>query len=146
MIQPNCSTRCTCMGYFYCKHQNCLIDGSSCYASGDPYYGSFDSKRFDFQGNCELCPRDNNEFVVIAVNTLWGGRSVSVTSLVKVKIPNRGLEIILSRSTITINGILQSDNGNRVVHRSSGVELSMTGGWPHVLLTVRYLLAIKWTG
>jgi len=118
-------------GYFDCKHQNCLIDGSTCYASGDPHYGSFDSKRFDFQGNCEYIltkPCDNDEFVVTVVNTLWGDRSVSVTSLVKVKIPNRGLEIILSRSTIEINGILQSNNGNRVVHRSSGIEVSMTDG------------------
>ena len=151
MIQPNCTTRCTCRGgYFDCKSQRCLIDGSTCYASGDPHYGSFDSKKFDFQGNCEYVltkPCNSDDFIVTAVNTLWVyNPTVSVTSLVKVIIPNKGLEIILSRSKITINGIVQRNNGDRVVHRSSGVEVSRTGGRPYVLLTIGHPLAIKWTG
>ena len=152
MIQPNCSTRCTCHygGYFVCKPQKCLVDGPTCYAWGDPHYGSFDSKRFDFQGNCEYVltkPCNNSDFIITAVNTLWVyNPTVSVTSLVKVIIPNKGLKIILSRSNITINDVVHTNNGDRVIHRSSGVEVSRTGGQPYVLLTIGYPLVIKWTG
>ena len=151
MIQPNCTTRCTCRGgYFDCKSQKCLLDGPTCYASGDPHYGSFDSKKFDFQGNCEYVltkPCNNSDFIITAVNILWEyNPTVSVTSLVKVIIPNKGLEIILSRSNISINNIVHINNGDRIIHRSSGVEVSRIGGRPYVLLTIGYPLAIKWDG
>ena len=76
VMQPNCTTRCTCHegGNFVCTPQRCLLDGPTCYASGDPYYGSFDSKGFDCQGNCEYVltkPCNNTDFIITAVNTLW---------------------------------------------------------------------------
>ena len=154
VIQPNCTTRCTCQkgGNFVCRAQRCLLDGPTCYASGDPHYGSFDSKKFDFQGNCEYVltkPCNNSDFIITATNTLWGSGFVSGTSSVKVILPSKGLEIVLAQGrlgTITINGILQTRSGDRVVHRSSGVQVMRIGGRPYVLLTIGYPLAISWDG
>ena len=154
VIQPNCSTRCTCHygGYFVCKPQKCSANGPTCYASGDPHYGSFDSKRFDFQGNCEYVltkPCNNNDFIITATNLLWGSPFVSVTHLVKVIVPNQGLEIVLSTGRdgiITINGELLINNGDRVVHRSSGVEVARAGRRPHIILTIGHPLTISWDG
>ena len=153
VIQPNCTARCTCQGgYFDCISQKCLLDGPNCYAWGDPHYGSFDSKKFDFQGNCEyILTRSCNtsDFIVTVSNVLVSGGFVSVTSSVKVLIPKRGLEIVLTSGdggTITINGVLQPNNGDRVVHRSSGVEVMRTGGHPYVLLTIGFPMGISWDG
>ena len=42
-IQPNCTTQCVCQnGHFNCKMQNCITDGATCHAWGDPQYHTFD--------------------------------------------------------------------------------------------------------
>jgi len=154
VIQPNCTTRCTCRGgHFDCTPQKCSLDGPTCYASGDPHYGSFDSRTFDFQGDCEYIlsrPCNSDDFIITGSNTLWPfNPTVSVTSAVRVIIPSRGLEIYLTRGksgTITINGVLQANNEDRVIHRSNGVEVLRTGGRPYVLLTIGFPLAISWDG
>jgi len=152
VIQPNCTTRCTCQegGCFDCSPQRCLVDGPTCYASGDPHYGSFDSRRFDFQGDCEYVltkPCNGDDFIITATNTLWSfNPTVSVTSAVRVFIPSRGLEIYLGNGIITINGIMQSNSGDGVVHRSSGLEILRIGGSTYALLTVTFPEAVEWDG
>ena len=153
MIQPNCSTRCTCQkgGFFTCETQTCLLDGPHCYKSGDPHYQSFDNHNYQFQGDCEYVlsqPCNGSDFVIIASNTA-ANSNVSETNKIRIIIPSKDLEIVLSRGgggIITINGVLQVNNGDRVVHHSSGVEVVRTGGHPYVLLTIGWPLGIYWNG
>ena len=154
VIQPNCTSRCTCQGgYFECKPQRCLIDGPTCYGWGDPHYGSFDSRTFDFQGDCEYIlsrPCSSDGFIITGSNTLWPfNPTVAVTSAVRVIVPSRGLEIYLTTGgggTITINGVLQANNGDGVVHRSNGVQVLRTGGHPYILLTIGFPVSIRYDG
>ena len=150
VIQPNCTTRCTCQegGCFDCSPQRCLVDGPTCYASGDPHYGSFDSRRFDFQGDCEYTKPCNRDcFIITATNTLWPfNLTVSVTSAVRVFIPSKGSEIYLGDGIITINGIMQPNSGDGVVHRSNGLEILRIGGSTYALLTVTFPVAVQWDG
>ena len=151
IIQPNCSTRCTCQGgYFDCKPQQCVLDGPTCYGWGDPHYRSFDYRYFDFQGDCEYvlsqpC-NDSSEFIIAGSNTAIVNRHVSVTSQVRIIIQKRGLEIILGRGYITINGKSQSSSVYGVIHRSSGVEVSRSGRRAYVLLTISHPITISWDG
>ena len=72
-----------------------------------------------------------------------------MTSSVKVILPNKGLEIVLSTGgggTIIVNGVLKINNGDRVVHRSNGVEVMRNAGRPYVLLKIGFPLAISWDG
>ena len=148
IIQPNCSTRCTCQGgYFDCKPQRCSLDGPTCYGWGDPHYRSFDYRYFDFQGDCEYvlsqpC-NDSSEFIIAVSNTAINS-FVSVTSQVRIIIEKKGLEIILGRGDIMINGKSRSNNG--VIYRSSGVEITKHGRHAFILLTISHPIVISWDG
>ena len=72
-----------------------------------------------------------------------------MTSRVRVIVPNKGLEIVLGRGgggTITINGVMQANDGDRVVYHSSGIQVLRTGGHPYILLTIEQSLGVSWDG
>ena len=72
-----------------------------------------------------------------------------MTSRVRVIVPNKGLEIVLGRGgggTITINGVMQANDGDKMVYRSSGIQVLRTGGHSYILLTIEQPLGISWDG
>ncbi|KAM3613584.1 uncharacterized protein V6R79_001825 [Siganus canaliculatus] len=112
---------------------------STCQATGDPHYVTFDKKKFDFQGTCvyqlvALCSKDPDleSFEVLVQNDHRGSRVVSFTKLVEVKVYS--LSIVITKThkgKILLNGELVNLpitlHGGRVsVHRS---------GWYAVVTT-----------
>ena len=153
IIQPNCTTRCTCQNdfKFYCQPQECLLDGLYCYAWGEPHYGTFDKRRFDFQGDCEYVlsqPCDSDDFIITGSNTAIN-EFVSATSAVRIVLPSKDLEIFLTRGgggTIEINNDIIPNNGDGLVYNTDGVYVMRAGGHPYVRFNIRYPVVVYWDG
>lgn len=79
------------------------ISYSTCHATGDPHYMTFDKKRFDFQGTCvyqmvALCTKNPDlvPFEVLVQNDHRGNKAVSYTKLVEIKV--HSLNIVISKT------------------------------------------------
>ena len=150
-IQPNCSALCTCRnGSFQCVSQHCGINGASCYVSGNSHYLTFDHRYFNFQGTCEyvLTQSCNTEQFAVIITNSAHNQYVSCTDTVRVVVPNENLNILLGRGgggTVTINDILQANNGDEVILRSGEVEVVRVGGHPHVILSISGV-RVSWDG
>ncbi|XP_046863447.1 neurogenic locus notch homolog protein 1-like [Xenia sp. Carnegie-2017] len=87
---------------------NCEYSQSTCIASGDPHYTSFDGKRFNFMGDCEYdfakdCS-ENKLFTVRTKNTRCG-RRVTCTAAVKIYIAGYFIQFTRQRRSAVVNGV-----------------------------------------
>ena len=147
VIEPNCTMKCTCIGgMFNCTKQKCVIDGPTCYAFGYSHYQTFDSRHYDYYGNCEYVlvqPCDASGF------NITGGydEQASLLSYVRIVVPSDDLEIVLrgrnNSSGITINGVNQVVSGDGYVLQSENFEIVRISENFHVLL-VTHQVRITW--
>ena len=159
IIQPNCTTRCTCNGNSWnCQYQNCTLDGPSCRVYGDPHYETFYLNYLDIMDNCSYTlskPLEGDEFVIFGQNAYMkrnknASQLASVTVMVN-SIHTKGLNITIARSrkergSIYINSIRHPNKKDEVVFHDIGVTVLRTGGVPYVYLTHKYKVGILWDG
>ncbi|XP_069394027.1 IgGFc-binding protein isoform X1 [Paralichthys olivaceus] len=88
------------------------VSHSTCQATGDPHYMTFDKKKFDFQGTCvyqlvALCSNNPDlvPFEVLVQNDHRGSKVVSYTKLVEVKVYS--LSIVITK---THKGLIMVNN------------------------------------
>lgn len=120
----DCRKRCKCVAgsrRVECQNKGCgagtkcqVVEGirkcqavsySTCQATGDPHYKTFDKRKFDFQGTCvyqlvALCSKNPDlvPFEVLVQNNNRGNKVVSYTKLVEIKVYS--ISIIISMTHI----------------------------------------------
>ncbi|XP_033120968.1 mucin-2-like [Anneissia japonica] len=107
VLKQGCNT-CKCSGGLWTDCTN-NICGSKCWASGDPHYRTFDSKRYDFQGDCSYvlvqdCWDHYNDYSIQSENSPCRGPGITCTKSVTIKMG--GSTVILQREFVsTFDGI-----------------------------------------
>ncbi|XP_054904027.1 IgGFc-binding protein [Poeciliopsis prolifica] len=107
------------------------LSHSTCHATGDPHYLTFDKMKFDFQGTCvyqlaALCSKDPElvPFEVLVQNDHRGSKVVSYTKLVQINvystsivITNTHKDLILVNNEL-VNLPINLNDGQISVHKS----------------------------
>ena len=150
-MEKDCSEKLVCKpgGSFETQQQKCTYAAQGS-INGDPHYLTYDGFWHHFQGTCEyvitkLC--DSDEFIISAKNDGHNSR-VSCVSQVIVSIPDQNLKIVLGRGrggTLTINGVLQSNNIGGEIFTGDGVKVERIGGHPNVFLN-KHGIRVYWDG
>ncbi|XP_032374142.1 IgGFc-binding protein isoform X1 [Etheostoma spectabile] len=153
-----CRRRCECVAgsrRVECKDKGCgagqqcqVVEGirkcqavshSTCQATGDPHYVTFDQRKFDFQGTCvyqlvALCSKDPElvPFEVLVQNDYRGSKVVSYTKLVEIKV--HSLSIVITK---THKGMIMVNNElvNLPVTLDEGLVSVYKSGWSAVVST-----------
>eukprot|EP00062_Callorhinchus_milii_P025595 gi/632986747/ref/XP_007910409.1/ PREDICTED: IgGFc-binding protein-like [Callorhinchus milii] len=126
--------------------QGCYPKGSStCTASGDPHYTSFDKKKFNFHGNCtyvmsQTCNSTQTPFAVYASNEHRNGKkTVSYVKAVYVQV--YGITVsILKKKVVQVNDKTVTVPNKPV----SGVTIKQNG--KHVVVETDFGLIVRYDG
>ncbi|XP_030044013.1 zonadhesin [Microcaecilia unicolor] len=149
----NNNTKCTdtsCGPDEYCANntgvQGCFPKGSStCVASGDPHYTTFDKKKYDFHGNCTYvlakpCNSTKVPFAVYASNEYRNGyTSVSYVKAIYVEV--YGLVVsLLKNKVVQVNGTTV----NIPINPVPGLSLSSSG--KYMVVQTDFGLVVRYDG
>lgn len=124
---PGCDSLCHCEegGLVSCEPSSCgpqeacqpsngvlgcvAVGTTTCQASGDPHYVTFDGRRFDFMGTCvyvlaQTCGNRPglHQFTVLQENEAWGNGKVSVTKVITVLVANYTLRLEQSQWKVKV--------------------------------------------
>ncbi|KAM3590633.1 uncharacterized protein V6R79_013313 [Siganus canaliculatus] len=120
-------------------------DTSTCVASGDPHYTTFDKRKYNFMGNCSYlmaapCNKtDEPYFEVHADNENRNNPRVSYVKAVHVYV--QGVKIsILKGGTVQVNGI----NVNVPVSPAEGVSVFKAG--KHYTVSLSFGVTVRYDG
>ncbi|XP_053124186.1 IgGFc-binding protein-like isoform X2 [Hemicordylus capensis] len=178
----NCGSRCRCdpsLGMVVCQPASCkasercsTVDGirgchpigyTTCTATGDHHYTTFDGKRYDFTGTCiyqlvGLCSRDPTLApFTIKIQNNQGSKTMPFSSMVTLEVYNRTITISQKHPyTIQVDGVfaeLPFYHEDKVKAYVSGAhvlvatkfDLTVTFGWNrlvHVTIPSSYLNAV----
>lgn len=134
---PACDSLCHCEegGLVSCEPSSCgpheacqpsngvlecvAVGTTTCQASGDPHYITFDGRRFDFMGTCvyvlaQTCGTRPglHQFTVLQENEAWGNGHVSVTKVITVLVANYTLRLEQNKWMVKVRAEAPSGKGH----------------------------------
>ena len=114
IINPNCSTRCTCnRGTWECQLKKCYNDTCQAYTNG--HFHTFDGTSYDYKGTCEYIlvkPCNNDNYNIRVVQETVKPGVVEIKRII-VRIPGGDVILQTGRNAALVNGgQLEKYDGN----------------------------------
>ncbi|XP_060756598.1 IgGFc-binding protein-like [Neoarius graeffei] len=130
-----------------CENGVCVnVDTSTCWATGDPHYRTFDGKQYDFQGTCTYTMATTVKtekglvpFTVLAKNNRRGSNLVSYVRTVSLNVYNHKIVVSKTRGVVEVDGEITY----LPVHLAEGKIQVVQSGW-NALITTDFGLEVKY--